>query len=557
MNINASITRSLEKENRAYHEASSCVDCKPGLSVRRGTWTTVEGLSKVESAGIPVFFDGENVLLLPMTHTLVTGSTGTGKSEVFFKNQLKLLCQLPEKLRPSFLVTDLKGDISEMQAEYLKKHGYRVLVFDMRNPYRSARYNFIQQIFDDYTEAIAIRGDIEKSNINESFRGKVYPSRRAAKDAAHCRYLTLLDGVERSLTELSHIIIPLDDPKDGMWINGARTMLKAIMYTMLRDSENEATGMTRELFTIANVCRAAYSTRDDCDELVAWLRQAEDILCVKNAIAANYKISAKVTRDGFISSLNTSIGDYTSSSISALTATSNEIDLREVATSRTPYAIFVITDDRQKATNSICMQLINNLLNELTTAADASPTHSLPRDFIILADEFANMPALPNLANKITTLRSRRIWMMMAIQSAQQLRMVYGQDTAAIIGDNCDLHVFIGCNNDETKEAFARSMGSRLGVKTSFNISNDNNVTIAKSTADVPVIRKSDLDALELGQFYIRARQSQNMRSEMIPFFRQSHEGEELLAPAAVRRFSPTANLYDIYATVRKLDLDY
>ena len=171
MNINSSITRSLEKENRAYHEDSCCVACRPGLSVRRGTWTTVEGLSKVETAGIPVFFDGENVLLLPMTHTLVTGSTGTGKSEVFFKNQLKLLCHLPERLRPSFLVTDLKGDISEMQAEYLKKHGYRVLVFDMRNPYRSARYNFIQQIFDDYTEAIAIRTDIEKPRIanNKAF----------------------------------------------------------------------------------------------------------------------------------------------------------------------------------------------------------------------------------------------------------------------------------------------------------------------------------------------------------------------------------------------------
>ena len=557
MNINSSINRSLEKENRAYHEDSRCDICTTDLAVRRGTWTTVDQLGELEAGGIPVFFDGKNVLLLPYSHTLVTGSTGTGKSEVIYKNQLKLLCNLPEKIRPSFLVTDLKGDISQQQAEYLKNHGYEVLVFNMRDPYRSRRFNFLQQIFDDYLEAYEIERKLKSNQIRTNFGGGKYRTVEEARDAASAHRLTVLDSIERTLTELTHIIIPLDDPKDGMWIAGARTMLKAIIYTMLNDAKNPDTGMVREMFTISNVCRAAYSTKDDCDDLVSWLHQAEDILCVKNAIAANYRINAKVTRDGYVSSLNTPLGEYTSSSIAALTATADDINLRDVAASEKPYAIFVITDDRQKATNGICMMLINNLLAELTAAADRSPSHSLPRDFIILADEFANMPALPNLENKITTLRSRRIWMMMAIQSAQQLRLVYGEDVSEILHDNCDLHLFIGCNNDETKERFARSMGRRLGVKTSFNMSNDNNVSMTKGTEDVPVIRKSDLDALELGQFYIRSRLSQNMRSEMIPHFRQPHDDEPLLSPDRHRHFDPNEFVYDIYEVVRKLHLDW
>lgn len=557
MNINSSIIRSLEKENRAYHEDSRCDICTPELAVRRGTWTTVEGLSSLEHGGIPVYYDGEKVLLLPYSHTLVTGSTGTGKSEVIYKNQIRLLAKLPEAIRPSFLITDLKGDISQEQAEYLRGNGYEVLVFDMRNPYRSTRYNFLLQVFDDYLEALELERRLKGGQIRNEFEGVHYSTIREAQAAANAKRLTILDSIERTLTDLSHIMIPLDDPKDGMWVSGARTMLKAIIHTMLRDAKNPDTGMIRETFTISNVCRAAYSTRNDCDELVSWLQQAEDILCVKNAISANYRINAKVTRDGYVSSLNTSIGEYTSSSIAALTATSDEINLREVARSEKPYAIFVITDDRQKATNSICMQLINNLLSELTTAADASPAHSLSRDFIILADEFANMPALPNLANKITTLRSRRIWMMMAIQSAQQLRLVYGDDVSEIIHDNCDLHLFVGCNNDETKERFARSMGRRLGVKTSFNMSNDNNVAVTKGTEDVPVIRKSDLDALELGQFYIRSRLSQNMRSEMLPHFRQPHDDEPPLRPERHRPFDPDEFVYDIYKVVKKLGLSW
>lgn len=554
MNINASINQSLEKENRSYHEGSSCEVCTPGLPVRRATWVRGAELETAERIGTPVFYDGDSILMLPFSHTLVTGSTGTGKSEVFYKNQIRLLAGARPDLRPSFLVTDLKGDISEMQAEYLRRQGYRVIIFNMRDPYRSARYNFLTRIYDDYRDAALIEAALKNGEIDAFFEGVEYESVKEARAAAACHRLTLLDGVERAVTELAHIIIETHDPKDKMWDDGARTMLKALIYTMLRDSDDPRTGMDRKKFTIANVCRAAYSTRDDCDELVSWLSRASDILCVKNAIAANYRINAKVTRDGFVSTLNTALGAYTSSSIGAMTATTNDIDLRAVAASEQPYAIFVITDDRQKATNSICMMLINNLLNELIAAADSRKTHALPRDFIILADEFANMPALPNLAGKITTLRSRRIWMTMAIQSIQQLRMVYGEDTASILSDNCDLHVFLGCNNDETKESFARSMGKKLGVKTSFNLSNDNSVSVTKGTEDVPVIRKSDLDNLELGQFFLRSRVCQNLLTSMIPYFRQGHEIPQGTArPYQV--YDPNANGYDIYEVVEKLDL--
>ncbi len=547
MNVNASIIRSLEKENHAFHEASRCDECTPQLKVKNGVFTTYADLPKQKTGGIPVFYDGENVLLLPYSHTMVTGSTGTGKSEVIYKNQLKLMANLAPEVRPSFLVTDLKGDISEEQARYLEDRGYRVLIFDMRNPYRSAKYNFLLSIYDDYTEAHEIEKKILGGEIGRTYRGVTYASAVEAKNEAYCRRLSLLDEVERAITEVAHIIIPIRDQRDAVWCDGARTMLKAIIYTMLRDSEDPEREMTREKFTIANVCRAAYSTRDDCDELIEWLAQAEDILCVKNALAANYRISARVTRDGYISTLNTALAPYTSSSISALTATSDEICLREVAASAEPYAIFVITDDRQKATNHLAMLLMNNLINELVTAADHRPTHALAREFIVLGDEFANMPPMPAIETKVTTLRSRRIYMMMAIQSIQQLRVVYKADIAEIIEDNCDLHLFIGCNNDETKERFARSMGRRLGVKTSFNLSNDSNMSVQKGTEDVPVIRKSDLDALTLGEFYIRARRAQNLKSRMTPHFLQDRSDEPPMPPRPLSPFDPDANVYDIY----------
>lgn len=548
MNIDYSMSIALERQNRSYHEDSQCLICESGSEIRTGVWTTVDKLSKcrADQIGLVHYFDGENLMMLPFAHELVIGSTGTGKSEVFYKNQ-SLLAGLPRDIRPSFLFTDVKGNIHSDLAPMLKKKGYNVIVYDLRNPHKSARYNIILQIYDDYQDAIRLKRLISEDKITKILDGVNYGTSKKARIAAECRRSELLDSVERGIAEIASIIVQDYDPTDRMWTSGARTMLSAIIWTMLRDSENPDNGMTRERFTIANVCYIAYTTGDDCDEIVDWLSRASDILCVRSAITSNYKLKAKTTRDGYISTLNTALGEYSSASIGAITSTSNEIELRTIASGKDPYAIFVITDERQKTTNNICMMFINSLINELVAAADRSPERSLSRDFVIMADEFANMPEMPNLANKITTLRSRRIWMVMAIQSIQQLNMVYKKETSDIIQDNCDLQVFLGCNNDDTKEAFVRSMGKKIGVKTSFSIANDGNISISKGTEDVPVIRKSDLDNLNLGEFYVRSRCSQNFKGYMLPFFRREDRLPPLLdSDVEFREYDPTKGNYKI-----------
>ena len=410
-----------------------------------------------------------------------------------------------------------------------------------------ARYNFLLPIYQDYEEAMRIKKLIVTGVITPIFDGVKYSSVAEATAAASARYYTLIDSVERAIIEVAFIVVTNTTEKDKMWNDGARTMLRAIIWTMLRCSEKPEYVMTAYKFTVANICRIASSTENDCALIIKWLKLAEDITCVKSAITSNYGLNAKVTRDGYIATLNTAISEYNSKAIEAMTATSSEIDLRKVARSKEPYAIFVVTDERQKTTNNICTMLINNLVNELVEAADRNPNHSLPRDFVFLIDEFANIPALPNLSNKITTFRSRRIWLTMAIQSVQQLKMVYGEETSEILKDNCDLQIFLGCNNDETKEAFVRSMGMKIGVKTSYAIASDGSMSASRGTENVPVITKSDLDSLNLGEFYVRSRQCRNIKSYMEPYFMQEDCYKWRLTGAEKFRFVNSAkNEYSI-----------
>lgn len=521
MNTNDMIFSSLKNANKEFHEAAECIDCKPGAEIIGGEWTTMAELGKLKKSGIPQYFDGENILLCPFSHLLITGSTGTGKTETLYKNFLKVWLNMPIELMPSLVVFDYKGDMSTTFAPVFKERGAAVHVINCREPYKTSRYNPLTQMYDDYTEARDIYEALEDNRVTDILDGVKYPTVEMACRAAKRKRLQLLDGVERANADIAHIVVRTPDPKDASWYEGAKTMLQAIIQTSLRYSDDAEKTMTRDKFTLTNICNIAYSTGDDCAEIIEWLEKADDIPCVKSAINSNYNIRAKQTRDSYISTLNTALGGYSTNAIEAITATSNDINLREIAGSAKPHVIFVVTDERQKTTNNICMMFINNLINELVNAADMRASRSLARDFVILADEFANMPAMPNISNKITTLRSRRVWMVMAIQSIAQLEMVYDKDVSTVIQDNCDRQIFLGCNNDETKELFVRSMGRKIGVKSSFNISNDGSISINKGTEDVPVIRKSDLDTLKLGEFYVRTRGSQSYKSYMLPSFMQ------------------------------------
>lgn len=571
MKNEALIRESLLYKNRDNFEQSECAGCEVGLRVPGCEWKTLGARGGIDRAGIPLYLDADgNVLMTDFAHATIIGSTGTGKSEVIVKNYLQILALVNSEDKPSFLASDLKGDISSELVDYLEKRGYTVITMDMKHPYQSKRYNFMTQIYDDYHEAQSIKKALKDKTVTAEFDGVKYKSVTEARHAAAARMMTLTDAVEKAITELANIIIVCTDLKDASWFSGARTMFCAIVFTMLHDSENPDNGMTRDKFTIANVCRAAFTTENDCETIINWLKRADDNLIVQNAIMANYDLRAKVTRDGYVSTLNTALSAYTSNAIGVLTSTSDDIDLREVATRDKPYAIFLVTDDQQKITNSISMMLVNNLLAELTTYADKHGPRALKRDFVFLLDEFCNMPPMPDMSNKITTLRSRRVWLMMAIQSIQQLHQVYGEDISEIIRDNCDISIFLGSNNFNTKRIFAESMGQKMGIFSAYNKDNFGNTSEQISSNNTAVIRISDLDSLKLGEFYVRTRTLGNIKSSMIPFFRRTDfvRVENEARVAKFRAFDPKSNIYKMKDTLdreeresgakrRKFDFDF
>ena len=547
MNCNVkNIEQLLLETNKNAHEASQCLECKPNQKIEGGRWIKKKDVPTLNQIGQPVYMDDENILLYPISHNIIIGSTGSGKTTVLYDNYIDFYSKLPKEKRPSFLFLDLKGDVYMRHAKELIEQGYKVKIIDTRNAFFSANYNPLSSIYDFYDESLVIDKCLKENKISTSFKGKNYATKEQAKNVARARYFELRDAVDRYINEIAEIFVVNTDPKNLSWTEGGRNCLKAIMHTMLRDSENPKFGMTKEKFTIKNLCKTAFTTEEGCEVIIDWLRRADDIPVVSGALGACYDIKAQVTRDGYVSSLNAELNKFSSLSVSALTAKS-DIIMSEIAEGEEDYAIFLIPDSRVQCTNNIASMFINDLINSLVDKADKNPSRALDKDFIILADEMGNMPKLPNISNKISTLRSRKIWLQMAVQSLEQLDEVYGEKVSATIIDNCDVHLFLGCNNDASKERFSKSMGQKIGITLSANIGNGGIAGLSEITASIPVVRKSDLDLLQLGEYYVRARVATNLKSSMIPYFLRDDANKELYEyELKYNGFEPDANMYSI-----------
>ena len=109
-----------------------------------------EDLHRSDNLGIPIRAElvGNKlqVNMYKSIHTLVVGTTGAGKTTQFVDPTMQILSESHAK--PCLVVTDPKGEIHSFHSEKLKKNGYRVLVFDLKEPFQSTRWNPLTRAYE-------------------------------------------------------------------------------------------------------------------------------------------------------------------------------------------------------------------------------------------------------------------------------------------------------------------------------------------------------------------------------------------------------------------------
>ena len=119
----------------------------------------LDGLKKFKDDGVPVraLVDKNGKLqinFLNGVHSLVIGSTGSGKTTTFINPMIQILGST--SCGSSMIMTDPKGELFDLHSKYLKERGYDVMVLDLRDTYSSSRWNPLDSIWDMYQEYQAL-----------------------------------------------------------------------------------------------------------------------------------------------------------------------------------------------------------------------------------------------------------------------------------------------------------------------------------------------------------------------------------------------------------------
>lgn len=136
----------------------------------------------------------------------------------------------------------------------------------------------------------------------------------------------------------------------------------------------------------------------------------------------------------------------------------NEIDLEKPGNEKCAY--FCIISDQETSLSYISSLFITVAFEILRAQADASPNKCLQRRTMFYLDEFSNIGVLPDYTKKLSTLRSRDIHIIMAIQNLPQLLQRYDENLCLEMFGDCDLMLFLGCGNEiKTPEFVSKLMG--------------------------------------------------------------------------------------------------
>lgn len=451
------------------------------------------------------------VNLMGGAHSLVIGSTGSGKTTTFINPMIQIIGATSSG--SSMIMTDPKGELFGLHSKFLQSRGYDVKILDLRDTYSSYRWNPLESIWDMYQEYVEMakgiqlhRDDIEKypdliraEEIEPGkrwfeYRGAAYSDRLALADKISVERQKVYDEMYEDLNDLISVICPIENKEDPLWEKGARSIIMATALAMLEDSEEPALGMTKEKFNFFNINKIVANSEDNFKELKTYF-EGRSPLSAAVTMSRQVVSAADQTLSSYMSIAFDKLSMFNDRGLCALTSAT---DINPADFASKPTALFLKIPDEKDTRHGLAAVFILCMYKALIKVASAREDLSLPRNVYFILDEFGNMPRIEKFDKMITVGRSRKIWFNMVVQSYSQLNNVYGEQVADIIKSNCGVKMFIGSNDIGTCKEFSELCGnitvSTRSVSSTTNKEGEVNVSTQIQTR--PLIYPSELQKL-------------------------------------------------------------
>lgn len=472
-------------------------------------------------------------------HCLIIGSTGSGKTIRFVIPTMQLLGR--SKTHPSIVVTDPKGELYRSQTKLYKANGYDIISINLREPLKkSSCWNPCYMAYCEYQEALQQKSLIKrhtdkldsfprltiagkKSDFKEvwyEFSGYAFSNVRDAMIEAERKANSLKAKAQESINDLVDTVYAESQRKanDPYWVKSGKSMVQGLLLAMLEDSEIRDLGITAERFNLGTVS-SILSLRVEL--LKSYFNIRDSSSNAKRIASSAINAPESGTRESIISTALADLTPFADPDIQYITC-NNDIDFKNIG--RKPTVVFLIIPDEKENRHVFASLFITQAYKALVELAssDEGKNGACPHPVDFIIDEFANMPVIPGMDNKITVARSRGISFMLIIQALSQLNAKYTADVAKIISSNCNMQVFLASNDNETAEYFSKICGEKTTREKNVSVGHDGKESFSYSLNSRALIKPEELLTLPEGTSIVKLLRQQPAKLHQVEFWKDS-----------------------------------
>ena len=459
---------------------------------------TVTNWDSVENKGDGIVIGAEKkgkeleIITTSQLHALIVGTTGSGKTTGFVDQNISVLSR--SKGKPSLIISDPKKELYEKHANHLTKEGYKISVLDLREPYSSERWNPMNVLIRRIRLVKELEYHLEHRDGKYYGAGEMFLSLRDART----RMQELKDEIYENAQDLVYTLCPVQNKDQPTWEEGARNLIFGLVLAFCEDCiKGKMEEKQLLLFNIYHNITKYCS--EDTTALKDYLLKGRDEFSKVRGLVNTVLITSDKTLTSYLSEVNSYMQQLSDDGIMSLTS-ENDIDIVNI--DEQPNAVFIIVPDERFTRHRFVTLFITQMYKELVEKAnlnlrrEQTDTAILKRNAYFVLDEFANLPKFDNIEGMVTVARSRGIRFLFVLQAYSQLTAKYGRDIGDIIKTNCNVKIFIGSDDADTRKEFSELCGQKKNKNFSVNTNAENPASSNTGASNQPLITVGMLERL-------------------------------------------------------------
>lgn len=360
---------------------------------------------EVTFSGTPIMHEGNNLYVANReAHSLVIGSTGSGKTQTVILPTIKLSLLAGE----SVVINDIKGDIYERTAHNFKEKDYNIVVLNFDNPNLGSAWNPLTLPYEFY----------QNNQIDKS-----------ASLIEDLGYYLFTEPQEKDI--------------DSFWTNSVIDYFTGLTLYLFKNAKPEEINLN-SIYNLAN---------ELMDEKAAneFLQKLDKHSNIYYNLSGTLK-SPMETRGGIFSTFNQKMKKYIGlENLSNMLSTS-DFDIKEISNKKT--AIYIISG---LTTHS--NYLIPLLVSQIITATDEFGKKE--KTLNVMLDEFDSMLPIKNFAKVINYARGICVRFTVVIKSYIDLINMYGKESTEMIKACFPILIYLLSSDIYTLEEISQMCGNK------------------------------------------------------------------------------------------------